>query len=278
MQPSMNTVEILKLLDKSNCGDCNEKTCLAFAAAVFSGKKNLKDCPRLDKKSIICFDGKIQRRKTAEDDREEIVRNLKQRVRTADLCAAAERTGGSFANDQLTIKVFGKNFAIGSDGSLKSDIHVNPWITIPLLSYALNCSGAPLSGKWVPFRELKSGKEWQGLFHRQCEKRLKSVADEYTELFEDLIRIFNGKKVENHYESDISLILHPFPKIPILICYWLPEEGLESDLNLFFDSTAEENSGIEAIYALGTGIVRMFEKIALRHGLSINGKSRTATA
>jgi len=30
-----NAMEIFKLLEKSNCRECNEKTCLAFAGAVF---------------------------------------------------------------------------------------------------------------------------------------------------------------------------------------------------------------------------------------------------
>lgn len=47
----------------------------------------------------------------------------------------------------------------------------------------------------------------------------------------------------------------------------MPEDGFESNLNLFFDSTADDNLPIESIYALGTGLVRMFEKISLRHGL-----------
>ena len=72
--------------------------------------------------------------------------------------------------------------------------------------------------------------------------------------------------MRNHYASDISLVLYPLPKVPILICYWKPEDGLESELNVFFDATAEENLNIESIFMLGTGLVRMFEKIALRHG------------
>jgi hypothetical protein len=54
--------------------------------------------------------------------------------------------------------------------------------------------------------------------------------------------------------------------MPILICYWKPEDELESDLNLFFDSRAEENLNIEAIYTLVAGLVTMFEKIAVTHG------------
>jgi hypothetical protein len=55
--------------------------------------------------------------------------------------------------------------------------------------------------------------------------------------------------------------------VPLLICYWKPEDGLESSLNIFFDATAEENLNIESIYILGAGLVIMFEKLAVRHGI-----------
>ncbi len=52
----------------------------------------------------------------------------------------------------------------------------------------------------------------------------------------------------------------------MLICYNHPEEGLESDLNLFFDITADKNLPIENIYALSTGLGNMFKKLAKTHG------------
>ena len=124
----------------------------------------------------------------------------------------------------------------------------------------------PPAGKWVPLRELPSGQDWYRLFGQRCEKPMKKLADTYPELFEDLVHIFNGERVTNHYQSDIALVLKPLPNVPLLICYWKPEEDLESDLNLFFDATAEENLNIEALYTLGAGMVIMFEKLALRHG------------
>ena len=223
-------------------------------------------CPHLDEKIIRQFGDRIEKPKSIEEDREEIIQNLKQKIADTDLSFVAPKVGGSFSNDQLILKILGKNFIVCSDGNLISDIHINPWVTIPILSYILNCTNLPVSGNWVPFRELKTGRTWQGLFRQQCEIRLKKLADTYTDLFEELIHIFNGKQVTNHYESDISLVLHPLPKMPMLICYWRPEDGLESDLSLFFDSTVENNCGIEAIYGLGTGFVRMIEKLSLRHG------------
>ncbi len=80
-----------------------------------------------------------------------------------------------------------------------------------------------------------------------------------------MLELFNGREVKKLFDSDISLVLHPLPKVPILICYWKPEEGLESDLNLFFDSTAEDQLSIESLYTLGVGLTIMFEKITLRN-------------
>jgi hypothetical protein len=266
VQQLKSVIDILKLLDRSNCRQCGDATCLAFAAAVFKGEKQLHACTHLERDVVERFDGKARTRKSIGQDMLEAVEQLKKRIAEMDLSAAAERVGGRFSNRKLTLKIFGKDFGVDSEGNLSSDIHVNPWVAIPVLNHVLHCEGKLPSGNWVPFRELKGGKEWAGLFMQRCEKPMKKVADDYTGLFEDMLTIFNGKQVERHYASDISLVLHPLPKVPILICYWKPDDGLESDLTMFFDSTAQDNLPIESIYALGTGMVRMFEKISMRHG------------
>jgi hypothetical protein len=262
-----NIMEIFKLLDKSNCRKCNEPTCLAFAAAVFKGEKQLDECPNLEREIIERYGVKATNQITLEQKQQESMEQLKRKITTIDLASSTERLGARFSDGKLTIKCLGKDFSVDATGNITTDIHVHAWITIPVLNYIMNGTGIPVSGKWVPFRELAGGNTWYRLFGQRCEKPLKKVADTYTDLFEDMIHLFNGRQVENHYSSDISLVLHPLPKVPILICYWKPdsEEGLESDLNIFFDSTAAENLNIESIFMLGTGLVIMFEKLALRH-------------
>jgi hypothetical protein len=92
------------------------------------------------------------------------------------------------------------------------------------------------------------------------------VADVYTDLFEHMIQIFSAKPAPNAFDSDIAVILHPLPRIPLLICYWKPDGTMESSLNVFFDDTAEENLIIDSIYGLAAGIVIMFDKISVTHG------------
>jgi hypothetical protein len=261
-----NLMEILKLLDKSNCKKCNKPTCMAFAAAVFQGQKQLDECPHLDQEILEQYGRKSAAAVPLDQDMWDLIEKLKAGITGIDLEAAAKRLGAKFSRNKLTLKCLGKDFSVDTSGNITTDIHVHPWIAIPVLNYITDGAGVPASGKWVPFRELEGGKKWHRLFGQRCEKPLKRVADIYTELFEDMIHLFNGKQVENHYTSDISLVLDPLPKVPMLICYWKPEEDLESDLNLFFDATAEENLDIEALYTLGAGMVIMFEKLALRHG------------
>jgi len=261
-----NAMDVFKLLNKSNCRECGQPTCLAFAAAVFKRQIELSECPYLDDAIVAGYGARTEAPRSVERDMDAAVNQLKNRIRKIDLASAARRLGVAYTNNKLTLKILGKNFTVDSNGNLSSDIHVHAWVTIPVLNYILEGSGVSPSGQWMPLRELPNGMNWYRLFGQRCEKPMKKVADTYTDLFEDMIHIFNGKQVENHYDSDISLVLHPLPKLPMLICYWKPEDGLESDLNLFFDSTAEENLKIESIYGLGTGMVRMFEKLAVRHG------------
>ncbi len=266
MQQPKNAMEIFQLLDKSNCRECGEKTCLAFAGAVFKGKRQLKECPKLDPEIIKRFSGEPGNQNAVEQNRDAYLDNLKNEIANIDLARVAKRVGARFLNDKLTLKVLGRNFSVDTKGNLSTDIHINPWVAIPFITYVLYGKGVPVSGKWVSFRELKHGKERYPLFQKRCEEPLKRVADVYTDLFDDMVHILSGKQVEKQFESDISVVLHPLPRVPVMVCYWLPEDGLESSLNVFFDQTAEENLDIGSVFTLGVGLTQMFEKISQRHG------------
>lgn len=265
MAKIQNPMEIFKLLDKSNCRKCNEATCLAFSVAVFQGARELSECPVLAPEIVGRYTGSEQVT-TMEQEAEETMAGLQQEIEKIDLSEAASRIGGIYANGKLTLKIMGKDFSVDDKGDISTDIHVHQWVAGPVLNYILNDEEGRVTGNWVPLRELKGGKDWYRLFGQRCEKPLKKVADTYTDFFDDMVHLFSGHQVDRHFESDISVVLHPLPNLPVLICYWKPEDGLESDLHLFFDEAAEDNLNIESIYTLGAGLALMFEKLAHRHG------------
>jgi hypothetical protein len=262
-----NPLEIVQLLAKSNCKKCGEKTCLAFASAVVMGKRKLNECPELSSEIIAQFVEAPEDREANEPGFEYIAK-LKSQIARMNLSAAGERVGGNFSDGRLTLKILGKDYSIDSQGNIYAEIHVNPWIVVPFFEYILHGEGIPVAGKWLSLRELKTGRARHKMFQRQCEEPMKRVADSYPALFNDIVQMFSGRQVSKHLDSDISVVLYPLPKVPIMICYWLPDDGLDSILHVFFDETADRNLDADSVFTLGTGLATMFKKFAMRHGVA----------
>ena len=266
MPQPKHAMEIFQLLDKSNCRQCGEKTCLAFAGAVYQGRKKIGECPILDPDVVARYDADTDSVGDSTQNAEAYLEKLKTEIRGLELSQAAERAGARVVGNRLTLKVLGKDFSVDSNGNFITEIHINPWVAVPLLAYLLYGQGLPVTGKWMSFRELKDGAERYPLFRKRCEEPMKRVADLHTGLFDDMVHLFDGKQVQQQFESDISVVLHPLPKLPLMVCYWQPEDGLQSSLNLFFDQTADSNLDIGSIFTLGVGLSQMFQKLSLRHG------------
>lgn len=263
-----NAMEIFKLLPRTNCRKCMAPTCLAFAVAAFKGERRLRDCAYLDGTIIEQHEGQLPHWMMMEQEYQKALEPLKREVAGIDFRTSAERLGAALAGDKLVIRSLGKDFQAFPDGSVVSACHIHAWVTVPLLNYIVSCSGKAPTGKWVPFRELKDGVSWGPLFAEQFENPLKQVADANPDLFETMIQVFNGKSEPSPIGADISIALQPLPRLPILICYWKPEDGLESFLKVLVDSTAEDNLNIESIFILCVGLMRMFTKVAESHGES----------
>ncbi len=265
MTQTRNPLAVYKLLPKTNCGRCYLPSCLAFAAAAVKGEKKLADCPYLKLAEAEKFVGGVEERDPDEMKRQEKVADLQKLVAKLDFSEAAERLGGRLVNSSLMIKSLGKNFMVDRQGKVSSECHTHAGLTIPLLSYIVESKGGEPTGDWLPFRELQDGAAMSPLFTRKGEDGLKQLVDQHTDLLELLIDLFSGQRLVAGFSADISVVLYPLPKLPILISYWKAEEGMDSDLNLFFDSSASGHLGIRSIYALAVGLVMMFEKIARQH-------------
>jgi hypothetical protein len=258
-------LEIYALLPKSNCGECSIATCIAFAAAVLKEEKRPSDCHGLDQDTTARLGGAISKQVNIESIREEQLKELKKKISKQEIVSWARLLGGACSGRAVTIRCLGKDFEIDGQGAVASQCHTHAWFTLPLLDYILHCEGAEPSGKWVPFREFPRGKNWNPLFEQRCEKPLKRIADSHSDLFEALVSMFSGTSEARAFNSDISVVPFPLPRVPMLVCYWRPEDGMESQLHLFFDDTAERNLPVESLFTMTTGIVRMLERIMYRH-------------
>ncbi len=260
----LTPLEIYKVLAKSNCKQCMLPSCLAFAAAVIGGQKNLDDCPFLSEDAKKALSVNLVKRSTAESPQAEFMAKLLTRVKKLDFAAMATERGGDYCNDVLSVRSLGKDFHVDRNGLVRSECHVIPWVEAPLLSYLCHSSHQQITQNWISFREIKGGIDWRGLFRSRCETPLKKLADNHPELFADIVDLFQGEEVEG-FDADIALVLYPFPHIPILICYQAPDRELDSELTFFFDECCGTNLHIKSLYTLCAGLVKMFEQIARNH-------------
>jgi len=274
MPPKQRTaVDILKVLDKSNCKKCGCPTCLAFSALVVQGKKKLRECPQLSDEAIEALGGDaVKKEEKAEDRRDELFDRLAKEFAGVEFEEAAKRIGASVNGERLEISCLGKVFELDRQGNLYSGCHVNTWVHMPLLNYTVHSAGRELSGEWVPFGDLGQARDWARFFSHRCEQGMKQIIDDDPEFFFDALSIFSpspvGQKTGKPFSTaDHAIVVYPMPKVPLMIAYWCTDEEFESKLTLFFDRSAEVNLGAESIYVLTRGIVEMFTRIFSTHGL-----------
>ena len=267
MSVMKNPMEIFKILPRTDCRDCGAATCLAFSVLVFKGEKALAECPHLD--ADLARETRVTGLKVVNADEALAagIAALKKQVQAMDFAEAGRRLGAEIIGGRLVIRCLGKNFQIDRAGDIHTDIHVNFWLLMPLLDYVLNAKGIEPEGDWVPFVELPGGRDLNPLFMQRCEIPIKDVVDQYPDLFFDLLALFNGRDLSNGVHADCAVILHPLPKVPMVIAYSYAEEGFESSLRILFDRKAEQNIGAESLRGLATGIARMIRRLVRRHGL-----------
>lgn len=88
MSSPRNAFEVFQFLDKSNCGQCGEKTCLAFAGAVFLGQRRIHECPKLSPEILERFREETDAKGSHEPSPEDRLEKLKSQVAQIDLAKA----------------------------------------------------------------------------------------------------------------------------------------------------------------------------------------------
>jgi len=259
----LKPLDIFKLLPRTNCGDCGLPTCLAFAQALASGEKTAADCPHLSVELTEEL-GSRTGGKRVSDGFAESIEALRQKVRGTDLEDAAPRLGARYEDGRLTVHVLGREFHIDGSGTITSQCHINNWIQWLVLTYVSNPDPGEPEGRFVPFDELGRGSTTVLYFSKRCEEPLRVIADEHTEVFFELLRLFGGRDAGG-YDSDYALELRVLPNVPMLVLYWRAEEGFPSKLRVMFDPTADSFFPPELITGMGRGMVEMFQKIIPRH-------------
>jgi hypothetical protein len=114
------------------------------------------------------------------------------------------------------------------------------------LWYLGKAKNKPLSGKLASPASLSGGEIFQKGTHVLP---LDQIASRYGNDLEGFYKKgaeLGGRQLEH---GDASLLLHPFPKVPVTMILWRPDEDFPARVDMFFDVTCEQHLPTDVIWS-----------------------------
>ena len=125
------------------------------------------------------------------------------------------------------------------------DYHFTPglpgWHRLVILHYLDLADGFPLTGKEIPFGQMKSGMVRGGGIDRKCEQAIQDAQN-----LNDIAQIcknIGGEQIESN--ADAAYLIPFLPNLPVILKIWLPDEELPASGRLLLDASADHYLTIE---------------------------------
>lgn len=245
----MNPLEIYKLLPRTNCGECSQKTCMAFAVYLKTGHEGINECRYLDPSSIE----RIRSMLNEGDWRDGLLRSLKKEIRDLDIIKIGLGIGAVIKDKAIEIRCIGRDYLIDNNGNITPEPY-NKWIGILLLHYIRNQGKGDFTGQWVSFLEFKGGLVKSSTFQRDCEEPIRELFDVMNDKIEESLKRLGGRPVSG-FPAERAWILDLLPRVRILILYSKGDEEFPSSLKIVFDKITGNFLDVESIIFLLEGLV-----------------------
>jgi len=132
---------------------------------------------------------------------------------------------------------------------------------ILVLHYLIQADGTPLSGRWVPYKEVPGGMLYAPVFSRRVTEPLVKVFGNSAKAFKEAGLRIGASLCEI---GDASFIVQAFPFVPLQYVLWEGDEEFPPTLQLLFDRSVDHYLSLEDMVVLGqmaTG--RLLEKASL---------------
>ena len=171
-----------------------------------------------------------------------------------DICKQAD-VKYDFVANKFILQSFGQeilvdvaNYTISSHSPLgELLLHgLGHFFDLAALWYLGSAKNRPDSGRLISPASLSGGEIFQKGAHVLP---LDKIADRYgndVEGFYSRGKELGGKQLEH---GDASLRLYPFPRVPVTMILWLPDEEFPARVDMFFDATCEQHLPTDVIWS-----------------------------
>ena len=117
------------------------------------------------------------------------------------------------------------------------------WHSLVILHYLDLADGFPLTGKEIPFGQMKSGMVRGGGIDRRCELAIQNRKDLNEDTLAKICESIGGEPVASNADAAFRI---PFlPRFPVTLKIWFPDEDFPASGRMLLDAGADHYLTIE---------------------------------
>jgi hypothetical protein len=261
----ISVLDVFKMLPQTNCGDCGQSTCLAFATQVIKEGEDLEKCPYLPEESGPAAAAvRAQQGQGIGRRRETIaiaLEAVQEKVASLDFAALAAGLGAAYGQENgkpyLEFPFFGQPLKVFKDRvQFPPGVHANPWDAIFLYNYIASQGNKPLTGEWITYQSLPNSVSKVKTLERLQRDFAAGFSNRLPELKERAARL-QAEPVTVGEDADFKAVFRPLPKVPVVLLFWDAEikENFPAQARFLFDATVPNYLDLESLLFLVEGLI-----------------------
>ena len=257
---SVTVMEVLKRLPRTNCGDCGQATCLAFATRVIKEGEDLGKCPHLTAGDEFSQLIRSQQQAGVGRRRESVAISLEvlqEKVAPLDFAALAAGLGADYGEEAgrpyLAMPYFGYCLQVFKDelryppGAL-----ADPWDAILLYNYLASGGSRVPAGDWIAYNSLPNSVSKTKTLARLERELAAHFSGRVSDLKDRAGQMGAEPVAVGGEDADVQAVFRPLSRVPVLLLFWDadPEEGFEAQGRFLFDASVTDYLDLEAMLFL----------------------------
>src|SRR5271157_1163485 len=257
---AVTVMEVLKRLPRTNCGDCGQATCLAFATRVIKEGEDLGKCPHLTAGDEFSQLIRSQQQAGVGRRRESVAISLEvlqEKVVPLDLKALAAGLGADYGEEAgrpyLAMPYFGYCVQVFKDelryppGAL-----ADPWDAILLYNYIASGGSRVPAGNWIAYNSLPNSVSKTKTLARLERELAAHFSGRATDLNDRTGQLGAELVAVGGEDADVQAVFRPLPRVPVLLLFWDAdlEENFEAQCRFLFDASVTDYLDLEAMLFL----------------------------